>query len=106
MKRNLFAHRCENCGNSYLSYDKEKVFCSSTCEARYEYKGHGNKYLRLSEEERRYNILSDRQKQNKKNSLKRQAAPKKEKKIIDLKSIMFKDTFKPYVPKNLKVMRG
>lgn len=106
MKDYLFSHRCKNCGKSYLCADKDRIFCTSLCEARFKSKGRGNIVLVLSEEERRANQIVLNQKKNKKNETKRESTPKKEKKQVDLQNIMYADMFKLHVPKGLRVMRG
>lgn len=106
MKSRLFPHRCKNCGNSYLCADKDRVFCTSRCECNFRIKGRENKILKLSEEEIKNKQLSSLKKLNERNKMERQPTPKKENKYVDLKSIMYKDTYKPWLPKSLRVMRG
>jgi len=106
MKDHLFNHRCGNCGKSYLCADKDRIFCASLCEARFKSKGRGNNVLELSEEERREKQIALNHKKNTENEMKRESTPQKEKKYVDLKDLMYADTFKPYIPKGLRVMRG
>lgn len=37
MPRDLFKRNCEHCGKNFLTYEKDKVFCKSTCEGRHHY---------------------------------------------------------------------
>lgn len=106
MTRNLFPHRCENCGNSYLSPDKDRVFCASDCEVRFKSKGRANKVLILSEEERREKATEAYNRVKEKDKFKTEAEQKKKTKKLSLNHIMYKNTFKPHVPKSLRVMRG
>ena len=106
MSDRLFNHRCMNCGNSYLSPDKERIFCHTGCQDNFKKKKRGNHVWNLSEGERIEKNKISLQKLRENNKLKRESLPKKEKEYVDLKSLMYRDTFKEYIPKKLKVMRG
>ena len=106
MANNLFNHRCVNCGNTYLCTDIERIFCSSDCDARFKQNKRANKIPKLSEEERREKNQVANAKSYEKYKLYRKDLAKKERKYVDLKSIMYADTFKKYVPNKFKVMRG
>ena len=104
----LFPHRCAYCGNSYLSADKDRIFCESRCEGHFKYYGKEKKRARLSEEERKAKQIVKNQKAYQKVKMKRELLRKKpkEKKRIDFKSLMYGDTFKPCIPTAVRVMRG
>src|ERR1700743_1680669 len=103
MRNHLFNHRCVNCGSTYLSPDKERIFCASDCEANFKMKKRANTIQKLSEEERREKNKASLEKFNERKKLAKKDLPKKEKEYRYLKAIMYADTFKPYVPKGLKV---
>ena len=108
MNKNLHRHSCRRCKRSYLSRDELMIYCSSKCEGRDKYEE------RYSHEKKRKicgmfpetkpfveekKVPSEKEKWiNKKPTSQR---PRK-----DLKEIMYADTFKKWIPKNLKVMRG
>lgn len=106
MANHLFNHRCQNCGNTYLSPDKERIFCASDCEANFKMKKRANAIPKRSEEERRERNKEASAKSLEKSRLAKKDIPKKQREYVDLKSLMYADTFKKYVPKRLKVMRG
>jgi protein-arginine kinase activator protein McsA len=95
MIRKIFPHECSNCHRTYHSTEESKVFCSSACEAALKYNGRPYK--------KRWREAADKKE---KHVDKQEKKINKPRKYRDLKSIMYADTFKKWVPKEYKVMRG
>jgi len=105
MAPKLYKHFCLICGHSYLAYDKDKIFCSSDCEARKSWEDKHPKAVRIRQERK---LEEDRKKKPKEpvNEAKRFLNKKPQSNTRDSQYIMYRDTFKKFFPKSLKVMRG
>ena len=111
MNKKLFSHECKRCVKTYLAYDKDKVFCSDNCESKFRFRQkhplikRGTKRTKEPKPIKEYvskekkPVITEQEKWLNKKSI--DDRPKQ-----DLQRIMYRDTFKKYIPKNLKVMRG
>ena len=104
LRNNLYNHSCHSCRKSYLSPEPDRFYCSSSCEARGKYlaahpQGRRKQKQFVHPELKIKEVISESERWiNKKSATER---PKQ-----DLRKIMYGDTFKKYIPKRLKVMRG
>ena len=95
-----YSHCCGTCYKTYFSYEADRLFCCSHCEAFYMRNGRGYKYDITSKPgpKPKPKIIPIKQEEPEE--------VKKPKKKVDLKNIMYRDMFKSYIPRGLKVMRG
>lgn len=103
MRNYLHSHSCKRCNRSYYSVESEKIYCSSSCECRDKYE----KLYPSQKVEKKPKIYVDSKKKvidEKERWLNKK--PLSDRPRQSLKHIMYKDTFKKYIPKSLRVMRG
>jgi len=102
MNKNLYRIKCKDCGRSYLSADKDKFYCTSHCETRHKHPEryrYNKKQTKKKDPVEKKPVISEQQRWLNKKSI-------SDRKKQHLDNIMYRDTFKKYIPKNLKVMRG
>jgi hypothetical protein len=92
-----------------MAYDPQKIFCSDSCEAYLTYHNKSHNIHRATEDD----LIAARAKKQERGRARREKArlakadqPASDTKKVSLQRIMYADTFKPYVPKSLRVMRG
>lgn len=105
----LFNKNCQLCSRSYNTPDQSKNHCSSSCEAREEYYKRYPRYAPKKKKEVIYREIPEPKKEKKVISEKERWLNKKapaKRKYQDLKDIMYRDQFKPYIPKFTQTVRG
>jgi hypothetical protein len=107
MAPKLYKHFCLICGHSYLAYDKEKIFCSTDCEAKKAWEDKHPKAAKVRMEKRREedNIKPKEQVDEIQRFLNKKLPPKPKPKQ-SFNHSLYKGTFSPWIPKGLRVMRG
>jgi len=115
MNNRLHSHHCRRCTRSYFSPDSNKVYCSSSCEGRDQYEDlypHAKKKPIKNNEVKPEPLTFDRKPDAKTQEIldsnerwgKRKHPSERPRQ--DLQKAMYRDTFKKWIPKRLKVMRG
>jgi hypothetical protein len=108
MAPKVFNHSCIACRKTYFSYEEDKVFCSDSCIAYIKYHGHTKPVMGNQElyKIRAQQLPPKKKKETYAEKWLNRKPPEENKGRLDSTTIMYHDTFKKYIPKSLKVMRG
>lgn len=120
MPRNLYSYSCKRCKRSYSSSESNKIYCSTACESKdkYDERYPSQKKEQFIPDLTFPSIYDDHLKKSKPDEMK-QAIIKSNEKWLNRKPLSpaemkkrrrrntaYRDTFKLFIPKFLKVMRG
>lgn len=119
MNKHLYTHSCHCCNRSYCSSDENKIYCSSSCESNINYrKRHPSQKKKKKEQPSTELTYSSIYSESKPDEIKK-AIIKSNEKWLNRKALSaaemkrrrrlnpaYRDMFKLFIPKSLKVMRG